>query len=118
MLNADNRLLADSEEIRLDQLPSKISTFILNPQKLPNLPSNPRKAVVSLQTDRGTSYEAYIELYDVVRATYSSMRNDRSLEEFGRAFEYLPHAQQLQIRDEIPLIISEAEPTSYGELID
>jgi len=88
----------------------------LNPSSDPGLPSNPRKAVISLQTDRGTRYDAYISVYDAIRASYSTMRENLSEQLFGKSYEILSPEQQKQIRYEIPIVLSEAEATTFGEM--
>lgn len=118
MVNADNNYMVEGEIIELSGIEAAVMDFVMNPGANPHLPSDPRKAVISLQTDRGTRYEAYIAVYDAIRSSYSKMRDVRSRELFGAPFDLITVGQQKRIRHEIPVVLSEAEPTSYGELKD
>ncbi len=112
-LNAQNELLLENEPILLTQLKSKAKEFILNPAKLKTLPDNPKKAIISLQNDRSTQYDAYLQVYNELQAAYNELWNETALRQFGTKYESLPKNRQKQIRAAIPLVISEAEPTDY-----
>lgn len=77
-----------------------------------NSSDNPRKAVISLQNDRGTSYETYIAVQNELVAAYTYLRNRYAEKKFGKKFDELSIKDQKFIKKEIyPQIISEAEPT-------
>ena len=77
-----------------------------------NSSDNPRKAVISLQNDRGTSYETYIAVQNELVAAYTHLRNRYAQKKFGKDFDELKIEDQKIIKKEIyPQIISEAEPT-------
>ena len=71
-INSADRLLAGTEPMDVSQLKVKIKEFLSNPMEDPNLPEKEEieiegygpcmvsKGVISLQNDRGTSYQAYI----------------------------------------------------------
>ena len=71
-INSADRILAGSEPIDISQLKDKIKEFLSNPADDPNLPEKEiqnieglgdypvSKGIISLQNDRGTSYQAYI----------------------------------------------------------
>ena len=44
--------------------------FINNKGRDPEFSDNPQKAIVSLQNDRGTSYEMYIKVQNELAAAY------------------------------------------------
>jgi len=77
----------------------------------PNSSDNPIKAVISLQNDRGTSYETYIKVQNELVAAYSELRNRYALKRFGKPFDELSKDNQKKIKEAYPQIISEAEPT-------
>ena len=85
----------------------------MNPMKRVDMPSNPKKAVVSLQNDRGTTYGVYLEVYNELKAAYNELWEESAQTNFGKSYEELNIAQQRSVRKEIPLIISEADPTNY-----
>jgi len=115
LVNANNQLLVRNEPMRIDQLKENTKKFISNPNNQPNLAETPKKAIISLKHDRGTKYEAYLAVYNEIKAAYRELRDTEAEAEYGRKYEYLARWQRDSIRSAIPLIISEAEPTDFGE---
>jgi len=72
------------------------------------------KHVISVQTDRGTPYNAYFQVQNELVAAYTELRNEISKEKFGREYQYLSDEQKAAIREYYPQNISEAEPKKYG----
>ena len=99
----------------IDDLRENTKVFISNPQRLDNMAEDPRKAIVSLKNDRGTKYETYLEVYNELKAAYNELRNEMAQRMHGKDFEYCSRAQRTEIRSALPLVISEAEPTNFGE---
>ena len=114
-LNAWDDLLVEGEKTTVPKIREKVKTFILNPEQLPTLAEKPSKAVVSLQHDRATHYEAYIAVYNELRAAYNELWDERARRLYGKSYEELPPAFQAEVRKELPLLISEAEPTGHRE---
>ncbi|NNC69485.1 MAG: biopolymer transporter ExbD [Flavobacteriaceae bacterium] len=80
--------------------------------KDPESSDHPKKAIISLQSDRGTSYATYIAVQNELVGAYNDLRNRYANKKFGRDFDNLSNEQQKEIKIEIyPQIISEAEPT-------
>ena len=70
--------------------------------------------VISLQNDRGTEYQAYINVQNEIAAAYNELRNDVSKSKFGKEFAELDEEQQKAVQMIYPQKISEAEPKNYG----
>ncbi len=116
LVNAQNQLLVRGELANVDELRENTKEFILNPQKREDLAEKPTKAIISLKNDRGTSYETYLEVYNELKAAYSELWNDQAQKLYGVDYsEDLPLAYKKEIRKIIPFVISEAEPTNFGE---
>ena len=116
LVNAQNKLLVRGEEMDLDQLREKTVEFISNPRQREDLAEAPNKAIISLKNDRGTSYNTYLEVYNELKAAYYELWDELSRRKFGIPYsDEMPIAQQKVIKGEIPFVISEAEPTSFGE---
>ncbi len=115
LVNAENQLLVRGEPTQLKDLRENTKKFISNPERLPNLAEDPKKAIVSLRNDRGTKYETYLEVYNELKAAYNELRNELAQRRHGKDFEFCTRDQRTQIRSELPLVISEAEPTNFGE---
>ncbi len=113
-VNAEGQLLVRGERLPVKELKAKLMQFISNPQRRPDLPSKPSKAVVSLQNDRGTSYGSYINVYNELKAAYHQLWKEEAQRLYQRDYTELGAAQQGVVRQLIPLVISEAEPTDYG----
>lgn len=116
LVNANDQLMAEGEEMSITQINGALKKFVLNPNKSENLPNKPTKAVISLQCDRGTSYEKYIEVYNELKKGYFEMWNNYAMKSYGQNYDLLPKKTQKEIRNEIPLLISEAESKDFASL--
>ncbi|MFN7118857.1 MAG: ExbD/TolR family protein [Saprospiraceae bacterium] len=116
LVNAQNQLLVEGKPLPTDRLRAATKEFILNPLKLETLSVSPRKALISLQNDRGTSYEMYLMVYNELKAAYRELWDEAAQRQFGKTYQELSGLQQRQIRQNIPLVISEAEPTNYENI--
>ena len=126
-INSADRILAGSEPIDVSQLKHKIKIFLTNPTDDPNLPvmepteieglgnRKVSKGVISLQNDRGTSYQAYIAVQNELVKAVNELRDEASMREFGKKFLALEEDQQKIIKDLVPQQISEAEPKDVGK---
>jgi biopolymer transport protein ExbD len=80
--------------------------------KDPASSDHPKKAVISLQSDRGTSYATYIAVQNELVGAYTDLRNRYANKKHGKDFDNLTTIQQDEIKENIyPQVISEAEPT-------
>lgn len=114
-INARNQLLVENEPLKIEDLRKTMKLYITNPQKLAGRPNRPQDAVISLQNDRGTAYETYILVYNEVIGGYNELRDDTAEKQFGRPYKKLKKSEQQQIKNQYPMVISEAEPTEYGD---
>ena len=126
-INAQDRLLAGNEPMDVSQLKDKIKIFLTNPTNDANLPEKVpteitglgtrmvSKGVISLQNDRGTSYQAYIAVQNELVKAVNELRDEASMAEFGKSFMALSEDQQRIIKDIVPQQISEAEPKDTGK---
>ncbi len=113
-VNARDDLLVEGDYLTIAELREKTKNFILNYGRDPNLSISPQKAVVSLKSDRGTSYDMYIKVQNELTAAYNEIRNAKAMERFGLGMEDLPKSKQKIINSEFPMKISEAEPENIG----
>jgi len=110
LVNAQDYLLVNGNYEKISNLRKKTKEFIDNRGQNPDLSINPQKAVVSLQNDRGTSYDMYIQVQNEVKAAYRELREGYSQRKFNKPFEKLNETEAQEVREEYPLKISEAEP--------
>ena len=126
-INSADRILAGSEPIDVSQLKDKIKIFLTNPTDDPSLPvmeptdieglgnRKVSKGVISLQNDRGTSYQAYIAVQNELVKAVNELRDEASMREFGKKFLALDEDGQKIIKELVPQQISEAEPKDVGK---
>lgn len=80
----------------------------------------PPSALISLQNDRGTSYDMYIKVQNELSAAVNTLRDNLSEQKFGVPYNELDPASDEDkpkikaIRAVYPQRISEAEPKDYG----
>ena len=115
LVNAQDQLLVRGFPMEIEDLKEAAKEFIINPVNNPDLAEEPKKAIISLKNDRGTSYEVYLEVYNELRAAYEELWDEHAQRKYGLPYESLKLEQKREIRSQIPLIISEAEPTGFGE---
>lgn len=126
LVNKDNMLQVGGEPLDVNRLKEKALEFILNPMNDPNLPeTSPKeieglgnvdvsKGVISLQSDKGTSYEMYIAVQDQLAAAFSEARDRKAKSKWGKKYNDLNNDQQEAIKKWVPMSISEAEPKNIG----
>lgn len=126
-INSKDRLLYNGEIGDIKDLKDRAKEFLGNPQNLSNLPEKEivdipllgktevTKGIISLQNDRGTSYDRYIEVQNELAAAINEMRNELAMDRFGKKYADINDSQREAIDKAIPVAISEAEPTKIGE---
>ena len=127
LVSSGNQIMCGGELTDIKQLKDKVKEFVENPYNDANKPEKvevdvpyfgkkmvSKNHVISLQSDRGTSYQAYIDVQNELAAAYNELRNDVSKEKFGKAFMDLDEEQQKAVQQIYSQKISEAEPKNYG----
>jgi biopolymer transport protein ExbD len=115
LVNAQDQLLVRGEQMKIEELKNNTKIFIANPDKRSDMSENPQKAIISIKNDRGTKYKTYLEVYNELKAAYNELWEEAAMAKFGKNLSELTNAQQKEVKDAIPLVISEAEPTKFGE---
>ena len=137
LINSQNQLLVQGELMDVRQLREEAKAFILNTENDVHKPElfevtadvldkngnvertlktiTTKNHVISLQNDRGTTYDKYIEVQNELVAAYNEVRDEYSRREFGGlTFNELTTEQQEAVQTLFPQKISEAEPKNYG----
>ncbi len=127
LLNRNNQLLVEGEPMNVNILRERAKEFIANIEDKDNLPDKKlteidyfgmypvSKGIISLQNDRGTSYGTYIKVQNELVAAYNELRDELSLEKFGKKYRELTKDKMDAIRKVYPQRISEAEPKDVGK---
>jgi biopolymer transport protein ExbD len=130
LVNANDQLLVERELGDIKNLRRDAKDFIANPMNKEYLPEKElkevpffgmypvSKQVISLQNDRGTSYDIYIKVQNELAAAYNELRNELALSQFGKSYDDLVAMKDEEkvkaIRMIYPQRISEAEPKNIG----
>ena len=89
--------------------------------KDPASSDHPSKAIISLQSDRGTTYGMYVTIQNEIEAAYNELRNRLALKKYKRSYDDLlkdyndtPKESIKEkidfLKDSYPQIITEPEP--------
>lgn len=127
LINSTNQIAVNGEYTDLRDLKEKAKEFIENPYNDEHKPEKieedipyfgkvmvTKNHVISLQNDRGTEYQAYIDVQNELAAAYNELRDDLSRKKFNKAFAELEEDQQAAVMKYFKQGISEAEPKNYG----
>ncbi len=106
VIDAENQVTLDGKAITMKELLQRITQFIQ---------TNGKGHLIQLQSDRNASYDTYIHVQNQLVAAYNTLRNQRSLNLFGKEFELCSNEQQKQIADEVPMRISEVYAVSKAD---
>ncbi len=124
--NDSDGLMAGGSMMDISQLKDKAKEFLLNPANDEALPEKEEKmiegfglyavskGVISLQNTRGTSYNAYIKVQNELVKAVNELRDDFSMQNFGKKYIALDEDRQKIVREAIPQNISEADPKDTG----
>jgi biopolymer transport protein ExbD len=141
VVNRNNQLLVENEYVKVTDVKRLAMKFIDNGgglgtpvddkpgepcdycegEKNPNSSDHPSKAIISLQSDRGTTYGMYVSIQNEIEAAYNELRNKLSKKLYGRSYDELLNdyndnpAKSLQekiddLKNKYPQIITEPEP--------
>lgn len=128
LVDRHDRLMVEGQLTSIEQLRERTKHFMLNPMNNPSLPEKRvedilhigevevSRGIISLQNDRGTSYEMYISVQNELAAAINEIRDDISQEHFGMDFDELRDQELIDaVRNAAPMAISEAEPKDIGD---
>jgi len=116
LINSRDMMLVEENPMEISELKAEVKKFITNNGKDPKSSEAPDKAVVSLKTDRGTSYEMYIGVVDELKSAYNELRAEYlgiTLEEFNNLDRDTDEGDEMykRARSAFPYQVSDAEPT-------
>ncbi len=130
LANANDQLLVEGKLMQIEELREAAKEFIVNPANDEGLPEKKpvevpffgtymvSKQVISLQNDKGTSYDLYIQVQNELAAAYNEVRNELAMSKFNLSFDQLLERGEKEkvkaIQKIYPQRISEAEPKDVG----
>lgn len=126
LVNRNDQLLFNGQLGEIYDLKIRAKEFLSNPDNRENLPQkeemdipligkhNVSKGVISLQNDRGTSYDMYFKVQNELTAAITELRDELARVKFGRKYLDCRPDQREAIDKAVPTAISEAEPKNIG----
>ena len=143
-INRNNELLVEGENMTVEELKDAAVKFIDNGggegkivdgvstgpcdyckgARSDKSSDHPNKAIISVQSDRGTEYGMYIKVQNELLRAYTELRNALALEKYNTSYDVLEKAykkdktnEELKekvefVKSRYPQIVSDAEPTS------
>ena len=126
LINRSNQIMVEGEVIDIRDLRTLTTEFLTNPYNSDDLPEKREKdieflgevpvtkGVISLQTDRATSYELFIAVLNELTAAGNEIKDKLGRKYFDMPYEDLPKDKRDAILEAAPCIISEAEPKDIG----
>ena len=128
LVNANDQLLVEGQLMLVSELREAAKEFIVSNPGRDDMPEfKPTdiqffgnaypvsKQIISLQNDRGTSYEMYIKVQNELVAAYNDLRDELSNSKFQSNYKDLDDDHRKAVKKIYPQRISEAEPKSIGE---
>lgn len=118
-LNSKDEIFVNDDVIPINELKDLVKGFVdnngntscnyCNGDRLSTSSDNPKKAVVSLVTDRETSYKFFINVQDEITEAYMELRTNYSKTKFNKPISRLSADEVNEIKKAYPFILSEAE---------
>ncbi|MEM1137630.1 MAG: biopolymer transporter ExbD [Bacteroidota bacterium] len=121
LINSRDMMLVEEQPMDISELKSEVKKFITNNGRDERSSESPDKAVVSLKTDRGTSYEMYISVVDDLKASYNELRAEYlgiTVDEFNNIDRKTEEGEEMykRARAAFPYQVSDAEPSDIGAI--
>lgn len=110
LVNARDEVLVESAPAEYRNIKDIVIDFVENPKAEEDKPEDSRNAIISLQNDVNTSYDAYVKIYSHIHEAYSVMRNQMAQNKYQIEYAQLSVAQKNTILEKYPLKLSEADP--------
>ena len=118
VVNDNNNIMLEDELINLQDLKEAVKSFIdnngdkscnyCNGIQSEDASDNPKKAVVSLQTGKQTSYEQFIEVQDELTKAYYELRQAYSQNVLKKEVEDISKIELKKVKAAYPFKLSEA----------
>lgn len=126
-INFSDQLRVNEMNMDISELKETAKDFFANPEDNPKWSEHVikeieglgevpvSKGVVSLQNDKGTSYEMYVKVQNELTAAINELRDELSVQKYGVKVAQLKSEDRKEaIQKAVPVAISEAEPKDYG----
>ncbi len=117
LVNADDNVLVESVPTEKEDIKDIVVEFVTNPKKEKDKPLATQSAIISLQNDINTSYEAYVKIHSQIHEAYAYLRNSKAQNDYQSVYDQLTVEQKNHILKAYPLKLSEADPFRNDSII-
>jgi biopolymer transport protein ExbD len=128
LVNKSDLLLVKGDMLDVSLLKEFTVRFLKNDGRSPDLPESSEKAVISIETHRGTSYDIYIQILNEIKAAYRECRDEYAKSLYNKTYAEIKgiaddplsekrkryKAMAKTVRKKYPMRISEADPFEGG----
>ena len=97
-INAENQVTLDGKPASMNEIKQRTMQLV---------ESSGKGHLIQLQSDRNASYDTYLHVQNQLVAAYNTIRNQKSMNLFGKEFDLCSNEQQTQIAYEVPIRITE-----------
>lgn len=104
IVNKMGKSMIDGVEVAPEQVYDQVLNFLSEKAGHPT-----RTPIISLSNDRGTPYQAYLEIYNELKRAYKTCREQEAIRRWSLRWEELNERQQKELQEWLPVVISEAE---------
>ena len=104
-LDASDQLAVDGTLLTTQQLKEQVMEFVV---------ADRTDHVISIRTDRATTYEAYFRMQNAIVAAYNQLREKYARERYGKGYDELVEEQRDEVNQYYPQRISESKPSTGG----
>ncbi len=125
-IDLSDRIMAGGQIVRITEVKDIAKDFYLNLTDDENMPEKEMvqidiigaypvsQGVISLQNDRGASYDMYLKVQNELTRAVNEIRDEISQQKFGAKYKDLSDKQREAINSAQKMAISEAEPKNIG----
>jgi len=110
IVNAKDNVLIESIPTEKNKIKDIVIDFVTNPMQDNDKPLDSKNAIISLQNDVNTSYEAYVKIYSHIHDAYGYLRNSMAQNSYQTEYGLLTVQQKNNVLKAYPLKLSEADP--------
>lgn len=109
-VNANNEVLIESHPVEISQLKEHIVNYISKHQIDERYADFMHPTVISFQNDEKTLYKTYVLIYSIIKESYLAIWDGIAHRKYLKDYKQLTDSQRKDIRNTVPMIISESEP--------
>ena len=127
LVNRDNNIMVEGENMHISMVRAFTKEFIVNQENRDDFPVVKEKKydyigrinvtplhVISLRSDRGTSYKTYIAVQNELAAAYNELKDELAREKWGKPYKDLNDMYKKVLDEIYKAKVSEAEPVNIA----